>query len=115
MGEEITKVRLNICGAEYSISSDDSKTHVVEMGKKVNEFMRGMMAGNTQVSTTQAAVLAALNFADEADKANKLAESLREQMKDYFADNVRAHQEADNARRELEELRAQLQGMNDHA
>ncbi len=110
MPEEITKVRLNICGAEYSITSDDSKAHVVEMGKKVNEFMRSMMAGNTQVSTTQAAVLAALNFADEADKANKLAENLREQMKDYFADNVRAHQEADNARRELDELRATLQG-----
>ncbi len=108
MAEEITKVRLNICGAEYSITSDDDKAHVVAMGKKVNEFMRGMMVGNTQISTTQAAVLAALNFADEADKANKLVENLREQMKDYFADNVRAHQEADAARRELEALRAQL-------
>ena len=93
---EVTKVRLNICGAEYCISSDAPKNEVIAIGKRVNEFMRGVMMGNTQISQTQAAVLAALNFAEEADKAKKEYEALRNQMTDSLRKEIDALRDQKN-------------------
>ena len=102
------KVKLEICGTEYSITSDESETYMREIGGQVDQDMRSLMNNDPRVSTTMAAVLTALNHADIARKANATADNLRAQMKDYLDDNARARQDAENARREADRLRHEL-------
>lgn len=102
------KIRLDICGTEYSLTSDESETYMREIGEQVAQEMRGLMNSDERISTTMAAVLTALNNADQARKANATADNLRAQMKDYLDDNARARQDAENARREADRLRREL-------
>lgn len=103
------RVRLNICGTEYVISSDEPEAYVLELGAELDRSMRSLMNGDPRLSTTMAAVLTAITIEDEARKATASADNLRSQIKEYLSDNARARSEAEDARREAERLRAELQ------
>ena len=105
------KVRLNVCGTDYYITSEDDESYIRAIGDDVDARMSKMMAGSDRVSTTMAAVLCALSCADECRKAQATADSLRAQIKTYAEDSERAHLEAEEAKREMERLRRELQGV----
>ena len=69
------KVRLNVCGTDYYIASEDDESYIRAIGDDVDARMNKMMAGSDRVSTTMAAVLCALSYADECKKANATADS----------------------------------------
>lgn len=106
-----SKVRLNVCGMDYYITSEDEESYIRAIGDEVDRKMSDMMAGNTNVSTTMAAVISALSYADDAKKAQETADGLRAQIKDYVEETSRARLEADEAKREIERLRRELQGL----
>lgn len=102
------QVRVTICGAGYTLTTDESESYAREIADKVERSMKGILESNDRVSTLMAAVLTALNNADEAAKATVSADNLRAQMKDFIDDNARLRQEADNASRECQRLRREL-------
>ncbi len=106
-----SKVRLNICGTDYYITSDDDESYIRAIGDEVDTRMSEMMTENDRISTTMAAVLCALTYADEQHKATAAADSLRAQIKDYVQESSKARLEADEARREIEHLRRELQSI----
>ena len=99
------RVKLDICGTEYIISTEEPESYVLELGTELDRSMRALMSNDPRVSTAMAAVLTALTAADDARKANSSADNLRSQIKEYLSDNARARAEAEEARRELNELR----------
>lgn len=105
-----SKVRLNVCGTDYFIASDDDESYIRAIGDEVDARMSEIMSASN-VSTTMAAVLCALDCADDAHKANETADGLRAQIKDYLEESSRARLEADEAKREIERLRRELQGL----
>ena len=105
------KVRLNVCGTDYYISSEDDESYIRAIGDDVDARMNKMMAGSDRASTTMAAVLCALSYADECKKANVAADSLRAQIKSYVEESERSRLEAEEAKREIERLRRELQGV----
>ncbi len=104
-------VRLNVCGTDYFITSEDDESYIRSIGDEVNTRMTDMINNNQRVSTTMAAVLCALSYCDECRKANDAAAGLRSQIKDYLEDSQRSRLEADEAKREVERLRRELQGL----
>ncbi|MDR1002132.1 MAG: cell division protein ZapA [Oscillospiraceae bacterium] len=106
-----SKVRLNVCGTDYFITSEDDESYIRAVGNEVDEKMNELISSNQRVSTTMAAVLCALSYADECKKATTAADGLRVQIKDYVEETSRARLEADEARREIERLRRELQGL----
>ena len=58
------KVKVTIMGADYSILAEDDPRYVQLLGKELDAKMAGIMKVNSRLSTTQAAVLAALDYAD---------------------------------------------------
>ena len=66
---EKNKVKLTICGAEYIIGSDEDSKYMIELGDEVDEKISTILKQNPRISVTQAAVLAALEFADAEKKA----------------------------------------------
>ena len=103
------KIRLNICGSECTITSDDNETYVLAIGDEVEKSMKGIMEKNDRVSLTMAAIITALSFCDETHKAVATADNLRSQIKDYLEDSSRCRLEADEARREIERMKREIQ------
>lgn len=105
----VNKVKLNIGGTDYSILAEDDVKYVQELGKELDAAFTKIMKANTSISTTQAAVLLALDYADECKKAVATADRLREQIKDYLDDASDAKSKADWARHEAESLKKEAE------
>lgn len=103
------RVKLNICGSEYVITSDDSESYVRAIGDEVEKAIEDMIEKNDRISVTMAAVITALSYCDDAHKAADAADNLRSQIKDYLEDSSHARTEAEEAKREIERLKRELQ------
>ena len=105
------KVKVTIMGADYSILAEDDPRYVQLLGKELDSKMAGIMKVNSRLSTTQAAVHAALDYADESKKATVTADRLREQIKDYLDDASAAKSKADLARHDSERLKKEVEAL----
>lgn len=104
-------VKINICGTDYLITSDDNESYIRSIGDEVDQRMNDLLNGNQHTSITMAAVLCALNYADEYHKAVDTSDNLRAQISSYIEDGQRARLDAEEAKREVERLRRELQGL----
>jgi cell division protein ZapA len=91
---------MNICGEQYTLIAEESPSYMERVGTLVNEQLTKVMEG-TKASRTDAAILAAINIADELLKSQESAENLRRQLKTYL-------DEAAQAKNEVSELKRQL-------
>lgn len=96
---------LKIAGEEYRIVSDESVEYMNELAHEIDLKMADILRG-TRVSTTQAAVLVALQYADEAKKNGGTTDNLRLQLKEYLEDSAKAKSERDFYKRELDRIKA---------
>lgn len=100
-----TTHRLKIAGEEYRIVSEESAEYMSELAHEIDLKMAEILRG-ARVSTTQAAVLVALQYADEAKKNGGTTDNLRLQLKEYLKDAADAKSERDFYKRELERIKA---------
>lgn len=107
------KVQVKICGANYTIVTEDDPEYVEELAEAISNEMRGICNSNPSLSLTQAAVLVALDQADACKKATASSDNLRAQIKDYLEDSARARMEVDVARREVERLNREISDLRE--
>ena len=94
------RVTMNICGEEYTLVAEENAAYMEKVGSLVDEKMTEVME-SAHVGRTDAAVLAALNMADELLKAQETSENLRRQLKTYLDEATRAKNEASDLKRQL--------------
>ena len=94
------RIKISILGSDYIIASEEEENYVRQIAAETEKRIAGV---------TMAAVLAALDYCDEAVKATESADNLRSQIKDYLEDSSQARMEADEARRENEKLKKEVQ------
>ncbi|MBQ0037742.1 MAG: cell division protein ZapA [Clostridiales bacterium] len=94
------RVTMNICGEEYTLVAEETAGYMEKVGSLVDSKMQEMMDG-AHVGRTDAAVLAAINLADELLKAQDASENLRRQLKTYLDEATRAKNEASDLKRQL--------------
>lgn len=104
---EKNKVRVNIAGVTYSLVTDETAEYTAELAAEIDAKMKEMQGANPFMSTNQAAVLIAIEFADKAKKAEQAADGYREQIKDYLKDASEAQTERDFYKRELDRMRTE--------
>ena len=100
-----TTHKLKIAGEEYRIVSDEAPEYMGELAREIDLKMADILRG-ARVSTTQAAVLVALQYADEAKKSGSTTDNLRLQLKEYLEDAAKAKSERDFYKRELDRIKA---------
>ena len=105
------KIRLNICGTDYSITTEDDPKYVLALGDELDALLTKTLRENSRLSVTQAAILAALEYADMYKKAEVSADNLRRQIKEYLEDSARSKMDAEIAKREVERLTRELQNV----
>ena len=94
------RVTMSICGEEYTLVAEENSAYMEKVGALVDKKMSELMAA-AHMGRGDAAVLAAVNIADELFKAQESAENLRRQLKTYL-------DEAAQAKAEISELKRQL-------
>ena len=94
------RVTMSICGEEYTLVAEESSAYMEKVGALVDKKMSELM-DTAHMGRGAAAVLAAVNIADELYKAQESAENLRRQLKTYL-------DEAAQAKAEISELKRQL-------
>ena len=90
-----------ICGPTASGKTSLSVELAKELDSKITAILKG-----SRVSVTQAAILVALQYADDAGKNSGNADNLRAQLKSYLEDAAQAKSERDFYKRELERIKA---------
>ncbi len=103
------RVVLHICDQDFPIATDNSISYVQELGAGINEKMKEILSGSRRVTFAQAAVLTALEYADEAKKAEKSVDVLRSQMSGYLADTEDSKLNFELVRKENEKLKAEIE------
>lgn len=107
------KVKLNICGVNYFITTDESVEYTEGLGRKIDERMSEILKGGSFITVTQATVLTALEYADSLAKSESNTENFRNQIRDYLEDAGKAKTERDYYKRELERLKTEAKFKND--
>lgn len=108
---EKNRVNLKIGGNSYTIITEDDPDYVEELGEIIDSEMKQIGSESPSLSTTQCAVLVALDKLDALKKATASSDNLRAQIKDYLEDSARARMEVDVARREIERLNREISNL----
>lgn len=103
-----TKVRLTICGSSYVINTTESEGYMKNLADRLNLDMTELISSSNSISITTAAVLTALNYRDELEKASGSADNMRRQIKDYLEDAATAKMAAEEVRRENAALKRRI-------
>lgn len=106
------KVRLEICGSSYVVSTNDSAEYLLGLAEKLDGDMKEILAEATNASVTSAAVITALGYLDQAAKNASGADNMRAQLQNYLEDAAKAKIAAEEYRREAESLRLQLEAQS---
>jgi len=76
MTEEVTRVDVEIYGEYYTLKGSSTKEEMIALAQYVNRKMIQLSSRNNRLSKSQAAVLAALNIADELMKLQEEHDNL---------------------------------------
>ena len=104
-------VAVTICGDEYTLVAEESAAYMQKVGSYVNDKMTEIL-DTAKVGRVDAAVLTAVNLADELFKAQTAAEQLRSQIKGYLDQASKAQNEVSELKREVFRLQQKLDGQS---
>ena len=107
----VTKVKLTICGSSYIVSTTDSEEYVNQLAERLDNDMTEIMTQTPSASVAASAVISALSYLDELNKNASSTDNMRAQIKDYLEDAAKAKLDAENARRQVEKLTAELEAL----
>ena len=100
------RVTMTICGTEYILVAEEDAAYMEKIGGMVDAEMQNLM-DTAHMSRDAAAVLVAVNLADQLAKAQEGGENLRRQVKTYLDEASRAKNEAAELRRKLQNAQNQ--------
>ncbi|MBL4938161.1 cell division protein ZapA [Clostridium sp. YIM B02515] len=100
-------INVNINGMEYNLRGEESEEYLHKVARYVDKKLKAIIEGNSKLSVASAAVLTALNVADEMFKYDIAYEEVVERM-DKLSENEKSLKE------ELNTLRKQLEYLEDY-
>ena len=107
----MNKVKVTICGKEFSLKTDEEPSYFTELAKKVDDEIAAMMASAENMSIQSAAILVALAAFDEAKKSSDSIDNIRTQIKEYVDEACQARSERDEALKKEKELKAKISAL----
>ena len=101
------RIVVTICDQEYTLVAEESATYMQKVGSYVSDKMSGILS-SARGGRVDAAVLTAVNLADELFKEQAAAEALRVQIKQYIDEASQAQNEVSELKREVFRLQQRL-------
>ncbi len=97
------RVTVTICGEEYTLVAEEAPSYMNKVGGYVDAKLTEVLQ-SARTGRAAAAVLTAVNIADELFKERETNETLRAQIKEYIDEASRARSEASELKRQLFKL-----------
>lgn len=95
--------KIKIANAAFSIVSDDTPEYVAALAREIDLKINSVSKSNN-MSTTQAAIIVALDYADSLKKSDSSTDAIKQQLKESLKDTAEAKKEASFYKKELERL-----------
>ena len=95
-------------GGGHNAAALAVKRKALEMGAELDGKIAALMAANSRISVTQAAIVTALEYADAAKKSEITSENLRNQIQEYLEDAARARTDVEISKREIDRLTKEI-------
>ena len=105
------RIVVTICDQEYTLVAEESASYMQKVGSYVSEMMEEILA-TARVGRTDAAVLTAVNLADELFKEQSASEALRVQIQQALSEAGQAQNEVSELKREVFRLQQRLDNRN---
>ena len=96
------KVVVTIADRDYTMVAVEDENYVRKCAAHVDQQLREI--ANSRISQADAAVLAAMNIADQYFREQDAAENLRRQIKEYLEEATKLKMELSEAKREIFKL-----------
>ena len=97
------KITVSIAGQEYTMVAEEDENYVHRCATLVDSQVREIMNGSP-LGRSDAAVLAAMNIADQFFREQEASENLRRQIKDGLDENAKLKMKLSEAKREIFKL-----------
>lgn len=97
------RVTVTIAGQKFTLLAAEDEAYVEKVAAQIDSRIAESMRGGG-TSLLEAAILTAMNLADEHQKDLDTAENLRRQLKDYLDESARLKSELSEAKREIFKL-----------
>lgn len=105
------KIRIEIGGMEYVISSDRDQAFMQGLAKEISQKLDELLKKSPYLSTTMAALLIALDCKENEQKALEAVEDAKAEARLKAEMLECAHMEIDEARLEIERLGRELRSL----
>ena len=107
----MNKIKVNICGKEYSLKTAENASYVLNLAAELEKKINDMVDSGNGISIQTAAILIALSAMDDVRKANESVDNIRTQIKQYVDEAAKAMLERDEALKDKESLKSKLSGL----
>ncbi|MBQ9413858.1 MAG: cell division protein ZapA [Clostridia bacterium] len=105
---DVNRMKVNIGGTSYTLVSEESPRYMRDLAAQVDEAITAIVEADPRVSTTMAAVLAALESTDRANKEKTAADELRREWKKLADEREQIANALAAARAENERLQREV-------
>lgn len=79
------RIRVSIGNSEYTLRGEASEAHLRQVARKVNDMMGELLAANPRLDDRRAAVLTAINLADELFRTLEERDAWQAQYRELLA------------------------------
>lgn len=108
---EYNKVKVTVCGKEYSLQTIESPEYVNGLATELDKKIEDVLSINDTVSLTTATVLVALELLDKNFKTTSDIDNIRIQVKSYVEEASKARSELDKLKIEYDALKSQNESL----
>lgn len=108
------KVSINIAGINLIITTPEDEEYVLQLAQELDTFVSTVLEKTPGASVTNAILLCAVEYLDEYKKANRTANNMRSQIKDYMSEAANAKLQYDQEVKRVSELETEIQTLRNH-
>lgn len=108
----MNKVKINICGINYSVTTDNETDFVMDISAKLDGEIKAILKKYPSLGIQSAAVFCALQAYEERKRSEDNLDNLRKQLKEYMDEAGKLRDARDSAVMEADKLRERLTEQN---
>lgn len=105
-------VRFTVSGLDFCILTEDSEDYIRSLASAAEEKINTYLKDNSGLSLIQAAVLTALEYADESKRKDHILETIKEQHKAYLDETEKLKAERDQYKEKAKKRIAENKKLN---
>ena len=109
---EKKKISAFVAGQRFNLITEESENYVRELASRVDARISSLMMGSN-MSRERAAVMAALDLADDLEKGKQELTEIRGQVKDYLSEVQRLTEESENLKAGMSKNKLDSKALDD--